>query len=146
MVHVPFTSLAQGQLDLIAGRIDMILDPATSRAIEAHLAGKLKVVAVAGRARDPRLPDVPAISEVLPGFEVVEWYGVVAPPKTPAAIAEKLSKEIAETMRMPDVAKRLAQIGYAPVGSTPADMAALTRKTSDYWRGVIESVGLIKSR
>jgi tripartite-type tricarboxylate transporter receptor subunit TctC len=66
-------------------------------------------VTVAGRARDPRLPDVPAISEVLPGFEVVEWYGVVAPPKTPAAIAEKLSKEIAETMRMSDVAKRLAQ-------------------------------------
>jgi tripartite-type tricarboxylate transporter receptor subunit TctC len=92
------------------------------------------------------LPDVPSISEVLPGYEVTEWYGVVAPPKTPAAIAEKVAKEIAETLRMPDVARRLAKIGYTPVGSTPAEMAALTRKGSDYWRGVIESVGLTKSR
>jgi len=146
MVHVAYTSLAQGQIDLMGGRIDVILDPATSRAIEAHLEGKLKIVAVAGRAREPRLPDVPTISEVLPGFEVVEWYAVAAPPKTPAAIAEKLSKEIAETLRLPDVAKRLAKIGYSPVGSTPADMTALVRKSSDYWRGVIDSLGMTKSK
>ena len=113
MVHVAYTALPQGQLDLIAGRIDVILDPAPARAIELHLEGKLKILAVASGARDPRLPDVPAISEVLPGYEVVNWLGMVAPPKTPAAIAEKLSREIAETLRMLDVAKRLTPFGLS---------------------------------
>jgi tripartite-type tricarboxylate transporter receptor subunit TctC len=146
MVHVPYTALPQGQLDLIAGRIDVILDPAPSRAIEFHLEGKLKILAVASGARDPRLPDVPAISEVLPGYEKVDWLGMVAPPKTPAAIAEKLSQEIAETLRMPDVAKRLTPFGFTPVEGTPADLAALIRKDSEYWRGVIDSVGMTKSK
>jgi tripartite-type tricarboxylate transporter receptor subunit TctC len=146
VVPVAYTSLAQGQNDLIAGHIDMILDPSPSRAMEVHVAGKLKVLAVASAARDPLVPDVPAISEVLPGFEFVVWFGMVAPPKTPAAIADKLSREITETLRMPDVAKRLAQLGYNPVGSTPADMAALIRKDNDYWRGAIESVGMTKSK
>jgi tripartite-type tricarboxylate transporter receptor subunit TctC len=84
--------------------------------------------------------------EVLPGFEKVQWLAVVAPPKTPAAIAEKLSREIAETLHMPDVAKRLTPFGFTPVEGTPADLAALIRKDSEYWRGVIDSVGLTKSK
>jgi tripartite-type tricarboxylate transporter receptor subunit TctC len=146
MVHVPYTALPQGQLDLIAGRIDVILDPAPSRAIEFHLEGKLKILAVASGARDPRLPDVPAISEVLPGYEKVDWLGMVAPPKTPAAIAEKLSREIAETLRMPEVAKRLAPFGFTPVEGTPVDLAARIRNDSEYWREVIDSVGMTKSK
>jgi len=146
IVPVSYMALPQGLTDLIAGHIDVMLDPSSSRAIEAHAEGKLKVLAVASPGRDPRLPDVPAISEVLPGFEVVDWFGVVAPPKTPAAIAEKLSREIAEALRMPDVAKRLTQLGYTPVGSTPADTATLIKKDSDYWRGVIDSVGMNKSK
>jgi tripartite-type tricarboxylate transporter receptor subunit TctC len=146
MVHVPYTrALPQGQLDLIAGRIDVILDPAPARAIEFHKESKLKILAVTSAARDPRLPDVPAISETLPGFEIVSWVGMVAPPKTPPAIAEKLSREIAETLRMPDVAKRLTPFGYTPAEGTPADLAAQIRKESEYWRGVIDSVGLTKS-
>jgi tripartite-type tricarboxylate transporter receptor subunit TctC len=146
MVHVAYLALSAAQNDLIAGHVDVMLDPGSSRAIGAHAEGKLKVLAVASGARDPRLPDVPSISEVLPGFEIVDWFGVLAPPKTPAAIAQKLSQEIAETLRMPDVAKRLTQLGYTPVGSTPADMAALIRKENDYWRAVIESVGTMKSK
>ena len=145
-VHVAYTALPQGQLDLIAGRIDVILDPAPARAIEFHKEGKLKILAVASDARDPRLPDLPAISEVLPGYEKVEWLAKVAPPKTPAAIAEKLSREIAETLRVPDVTKRLTPFGFTPVEGTPADLAALIRKDSEYWRGVIDSVGLTKSK
>jgi tripartite-type tricarboxylate transporter receptor subunit TctC len=146
MVHVSYLVLAQGQTDLIAGHVDLMLDPSSGRAIESHLEGKLKVLAVASPARDPRLPDVPAISEVLPGFEVLDWFGVMAPPKTPTAIVEKISRDIAETLRMPDVAKRLAQLGYTPVGSTPTDTAALVSKDSEYWRGVIDAVGMTKSK
>jgi tripartite-type tricarboxylate transporter receptor subunit TctC len=146
VVPVAYTSLAQGQLDLIAGHIDMILDPSSSRAIEPHVAGKLKILAVASGARDPLLPDVPAISEVLPGFEFVVWFGMVAPPRTPTAIADKLSQEITETLRMPDVAERITQLGYTLVGSTQVEMAALIRKDNEYWRGAIESVGMTKSK
>jgi tripartite-type tricarboxylate transporter receptor subunit TctC len=146
MVHVAYTALPQGQLDLIAGRIDVILDPAPSRAIEFYLDGKLRILAVASAARHPRLPDVPAISEVLPGYEKVDWLGVVAPPNTPAEIAEKLSHDIAQTLRMPDVAERLAPFGFTPVEGTPADLAARIRTDSEYWRGVIDAVGLTKSK
>jgi tripartite-type tricarboxylate transporter receptor subunit TctC len=146
MVHVSYMALGQGQIDLMAGNIDMMLDTGSTRAIEAHMAGKLKVLAVGSRARDPRLPDVPAISEVLPGYEAVDWYGVLAPPKTPAAIAEKLAREIAEILRMPDVAKRLAQLAFTPVGSTPAETAARIGKESDYWRQFIDSIGMTKSK
>jgi tripartite-type tricarboxylate transporter receptor subunit TctC len=145
-VHVAYTSTPQGQSDLIAGHVDMMLDPAPSRAVEAHLEGKLKILAVASRARDERVPDVPTISEVLPDYVIVDWFGVVAPPNTPAAIAEKVSQDIAEVLRMPDVAQRLTKLGYTPVGSTPADMATLIRKENDYWREVIEAVGMTKSK
>jgi len=68
--------------------------------------GKVKVFAVASEARIPELPDVPAIAEFFPGFYSVGWYAVVAPPNSPAALADKISQAIAETLREPDVAKR----------------------------------------
>jgi tripartite-type tricarboxylate transporter receptor subunit TctC len=147
MVQVAYSNLNQGQRDLIAGHVDVILDPAVARAIELHLAGKLKILGVAGGARDPRLPDVPAISETLPGYEFVEWFAVMAPPNTPAAIADKVSRDIAETLRIPAVIERLDPMGYnAPVGGTPAETAALISKGSDYWREIIESIGMTKSK
>jgi tripartite-type tricarboxylate transporter receptor subunit TctC len=146
IVPVSYTSLPQGQNDLLAGHIDVMLDPSSSRAIMSHAEGKLKILAVASPARDPRLPDVPTVSEVLPGFEVVDWFGVAAPPRTSPSIADKLSRDIAEVLRMPDVAQRLLKLGYTPVGSTPGEMAALIGKERDYWREVIEAVGMTKSK
>jgi tripartite-type tricarboxylate transporter receptor subunit TctC len=146
MVQVAYQNFAQAQLDQIAGRVDVILDPFVARAIEQHLAGKLKILATAGNAREPRLPDVPTISEVLPGFDMVEWYAIMAPPKTPAAIAEKVSRDIAKVLRTPDVAERLAVLGYnARVGGTPADLTKLVREGNDRWRELIESLGMTKS-
>jgi tripartite-type tricarboxylate transporter receptor subunit TctC len=144
VVPVAYTSLFQGMQDLVAGHVDLIMDPSPLRAMELHLEGKLKVLAVA--SPDPLLPDVRAISEVLPAFEFAVWYGMVAPPKTPPAVTDKLAREITEILRMPDVVKRLAQLGYNPVESTPADMTALIRKDNDYWREAIEAAGLTKSK
>jgi tripartite-type tricarboxylate transporter receptor subunit TctC len=146
IVPVSYTSLPQGRNDLIAGHVDMILEPSSSHAVVSHLDGKLKVLGVASTTRDARLPDVPTISEALPGFEVVDWFGVAAPPKTPAAIAEKVSRDLAETLRMPEVAGRIAKLGYTSVGSTPSEMAALIKKETAYWREVIESVGMTHSK
>jgi len=82
---------------------------------------------------------VPTMSEILSGFTSVAWFGIVAPPKTPASIAEKLSAAVAEAIRQPDVAKRLATMSAEPVGSTPAEMAAFMKRDGERWKGVIES-------
>jgi tripartite-type tricarboxylate transporter receptor subunit TctC len=146
MVHVAYQGLTAAQRDLIAGHIDVMLDPSAAGAFEAHAEGKLRVLAVAGKGRHPRMPDVPTVSETLPGYEMVDWFGMVAPPKTPAAMAEKLSQAIAEIVRMPDVAKRMGDMGYTPVGSTPADAAALIKTENDYWREVVAAVGMTSSK
>ena len=81
--------------------------------------GKLKALAVASEQRVAALPDVPALAETLPGFEAVAWFGIVAPPKTPAAIAEKIAAGVREALKLPDVRKRLADLSAEPMGLTP---------------------------
>jgi tripartite-type tricarboxylate transporter receptor subunit TctC len=101
--------------------------------------GKLRALAVGSEKRVASLPDVRTMSEILSGFSSVAWFGIVAPPKTPATIAEKLSAAVAEAIRQPDVAKRLATMSAEPVGSTPAEMAAFMKRDGERWKGVIES-------
>ena len=101
--------------------------------------GKLKAFGVASETRIPELPDVPAIAEFFPGFYSIGWYAVVAPPKTPAAIADKASQAIAETLKRPDVAKRFSDLAIRPVGMAPADMAVFLREETERWRKVIAS-------
>jgi tripartite-type tricarboxylate transporter receptor subunit TctC len=72
----------------------------------------------------------------------VEWFAIVAPPKTPADVTAKLSAAIAETLKLPDVAKRLADFGAVPVGSSPAESAAFIKGESERWREVIDAIGL----
>jgi tripartite-type tricarboxylate transporter receptor subunit TctC len=97
---------------------------------------------VGSERRVASLPDVPAMSEVLPGFESVTWFGVVAPPKTPMPIAEKISAAIAEALRSPETRKRIADLSAEPIGNTPAQMAAFMRKDAERWREVIRSAGV----
>src|SRR5438876_6880181 len=88
ITHVPYKGTAPALADLLAGQVDMMCDN-LGVSLPQVRAGKLKALAVASRKRSPLLPDVPALNEVLPGFEAVAWFGIVAPPKTPSAIAEK---------------------------------------------------------
>lgn len=85
---------------------------------------------------------MPTVFEVLPGFEFVDWFAFMAPPKRPAAITEKRSQAIVEVLRMPEVAKRLDDLTYTAVVSTPAEAAALIEKENDYWRQLIDSIGM----
>jgi tripartite-type tricarboxylate transporter receptor subunit TctC len=104
--------------------------------------GKLKALAVCGEKRVASLPGVPAMSELLPGFVAIAWFGIVAPPGTPMPVAEKLSAAIAETLKLPDVQKRLADLSAEPVGNTPAQMAAFMKQEAERWREVIRSAGV----
>ncbi len=82
------------------------------------------------------------MAETFPGFVSIAWFGVVAPPGTSQKIAARLSAAIAEAIKLPDVAKRLAELSAEPVGSTPAQMAAFMKQDAERWRKVIESAGV----
>jgi tripartite-type tricarboxylate transporter receptor subunit TctC len=138
ITHVPYKGSAPAMAALLGGEIDLMFDN-LGLTLPHVKSGRLRVLAVASEKRVASLPEVPAMSEILPGFTSVAWFGIVAPPKTPAPIAEKLSAAVAEAIRQPDVAKRLAALSAEPVGDTPAEMAAFMRLDGERWRSVIEA-------
>jgi tripartite-type tricarboxylate transporter receptor subunit TctC len=140
-VHVPYPGLAPAMRDLIAGHIDAIFD--TPGNVLPHVAsGGVKALAVTGPKRIPELPNVPAIAESLPGIVHTDWFAVVAPPKTPPEIATRLSQAIAEAMKLPDVAKRIADFNVTAVGNSPAETAALIKRESEQYRTLIAATGI----
>jgi tripartite-type tricarboxylate transporter receptor subunit TctC len=141
ITHIPYKGTAPALKDLLAGQVDLMFDN-LGVSLPHVRAGKLKVLAVGSERRFAGLPDVPAMSEVLPGFVSVAWFGVVAPPKTSPAIAAKLSAAIAETLGLPDVRERLANLSAAPIGSTPAEAAAFMKQETERYRAIIRSAGV----
>ena len=141
IVHVPYKGVPPALTDLIAGQVDMMFAN-LGDAFQHINSGKLKALAAGSQGRFPGLPNLPSISETLPGFVSDTWFAVAAPPQTPAAIATRLSAAIAETVKLPDVEKRLADLLTTPVGSSPAETAAFIKGDSERWRQVIVSAGI----
>ena len=139
--HVPYKGTAPALADLLAGQVEMMCDN-LGVSLPHVRSGKLKALAVASKNRFAGLPDVPALSETLPGFEAVAWFGIVAPPKTPSAIAEKVAGGVAEALKAPDVRKRLEDLSAEPMGLTPAQTAAFMKQESERWGGVIRAAGI----
>jgi tripartite-type tricarboxylate transporter receptor subunit TctC len=136
IVHVPYKSSAPAQTDLLSGQVDMMLVELSS-VLQYISAGKLRALAVGSEKRNPFLPEVPAMSEVLPGFVALTWFGMVAPPRTPSAIVNKLSAAVVEAIQQPDVAKRLHGLTLDAIGSTPEEMALFMRQERERWGSVI---------
>ena len=142
LVHVPYRGLPLAISDLIAGRIDMAID-ALGHSLPHIQDGKLKALGVASEARNPLLPDVPTISETYPGVLTSGgWLAVVAPPGTPPDIAAKLSQAFAETLTLPEVAKRLRDLSVNPVATSPAETARFIRQEAERWGRIILSTGV----
>ena len=141
IAHIPYKGSAPALTDLLSGQVEMMFDN-LGVSMQHVRSGRLRALAVASQHRVASLPDVPAMSEVLPGFESVTWFGVVAPPKTPMPIAERISAAVAEALRSPDTRKRLADLSAEPIGNTPAQMAAFMKKDAQRWREVIRSAGV----
>ena len=142
ITHVPYKGTAPALTDLLGGQVDMMFDN-LGVSLQHVRSGKLKVLAVGSEKRIASLPGVPTVAESgLPGFAGVTWFGVVAPPQTPADIAAKLSAAIAEALRNPDVQKRLQDLSAEPVGNTPEQMAAFMRNDTERWRRVIQAAGV----
>lgn len=141
MVHVPFKGAAESMLATVSGQVHLTFF-AFSTALPNAKDGKLRAIAVGGEKRNPLLPDVPAIAEELPGYLAVSWTAMMATPKTPPAIAQKLQQTMAEVMKEPDVRKRLIDQGDQIFDITPAQMPAFLAEDRKRWGDLIEAVGI----
>ncbi|MBI4293561.1 MAG: tripartite tricarboxylate transporter substrate binding protein [Betaproteobacteria bacterium] len=140
--QVPYKGAAPALQDLIGGQIHMTFDNIPA-AINFVRSGKIRAVAVTTAKRDRQLPDVPTIAESgLPGYEIVAWFGMVAPAKLPREISGRLHAEIVKALKDPVVLDRLARIGFEPVGSTPAEFLAYVKAESDKLGKVIKAAGM----
>jgi tripartite-type tricarboxylate transporter receptor subunit TctC len=140
--HIPYSrGLAPALTDLLAGRIDLMFMNLAD-ALPHIRSGQLRALAVASRERVADLPEVPPLAETLRGFESSTWMAMAAPPGTPPEIAGRLSREISEVLRLPDVTARLSDISATPVGSSPDEARAFIRREAVRWREVITSAGI----
>jgi tripartite-type tricarboxylate transporter receptor subunit TctC len=123
LAHVPYRGGAPVAADLIAGRIEMVFN-AVIEVLPQVRAGQLRPLGVTTARRATQLPEVPAIGETLPGFELAVWVGLFAPAGTPAPAVARLSQEVAASLRAPRLRERIVELGSEPVGSTADDFAA----------------------
>jgi len=141
IVHVPYKSSAPAQADLLGGQVEMMLVELSS-VLQQIAGGKLRALAVGSERRNVFLPEVPAMAEVLPGFVALTWFGVVAPPLTPASIVNRVSVATVEALQQPEVAKRLRGMTVDAVGSSAAEMAQFMREERQRWGDVIRVAGV----
>lgn len=140
--HVPYRGTAPAMNDLVGGHILFMFDNLSS-SLPQHQAGTLRILAVCTPERTPYLPDVPTMSEAaLPGFTSMAWFGLVAPPDTPADIVAKINKAVVTALESEDVRKKFLAQGAEPIGNSPQEMAAFLERERALWGGVIEKANL----
>jgi tripartite-type tricarboxylate transporter receptor subunit TctC len=140
--QVPFRGSSLVVTDLMGGRITMSFIPPTAT-LPLMNEGRIRPLAVTSAQRAPFLPNIPTMAESgYPGYEVPGWFGMVAPPKTPAAVIDRLNRETVKIMTSPEVRKKLEAIGIIPLANTPAEFGASIKKEAAYWAKVIKDTGI----
>lgn len=140
MVHVPYRGTAPALTDLVAGNADIFFSDASALAMVQQ--GTLRLLGVTTAARWDRSPDTPPIASAVPGFDVSNWYGLVAPPGTPAPIRERIAAEIARILGRAEVAERLRNLGFAPAPMAPDAFGAFVRAETETWRDVVRAANI----
>jgi tripartite-type tricarboxylate transporter receptor subunit TctC len=143
MVHVPYRGAQPALTDVVAGHVDMFFDTlATS--VPLYRDGKVKLLGVADRERASAVPEVPTIAEAgLPGFRSVTWFGLVAPPNTPAAIAEKVNRDTVALLRSKEVGEMLRKLSLEAGATSPADTTRFFAEETALWGKVIKEAGIV---
>jgi len=118
--HIPYKGSGPAMVDLMGGRYDYNFAGLQGAQVQVR-AGKLRALAVTTRERLGVLPDIPAVAEALPGYEVVGWYGVIGPPGMPEPVVARLHEELLRVLAQPDVRERIVNDGSEPVGSSPRE-------------------------
>lgn len=141
IVHVPYKGTIATMPDLMAGRLAMVIDGVPPQ-MKNIAAGKVRALAVTTTTRTEVLPDVPAMNEVLPGYDIPFWTAMFAPAKTPKAIVERIAAEVAKAVRHPDSVRRLKEGGIEGVGSTPAEFDAFWRKQLAVYAKIVKEADI----
>src|SRR5215510_4338168 len=139
--HIPYRGSAPALQGLLAGDVDLMFDN-LGVSLPLVEAGKLKLLAVASANRLQTLPDVPTIAELLPGFEAVAWYGIVAPPNTPKAIIDKINADANEALRQPEVQDSLKKLSAEIFGGSVDKTRKYMHEEVDRWDNVIKAADI----
>jgi tripartite-type tricarboxylate transporter receptor subunit TctC len=141
-VHVPYKGIGAAYPDILAGNVQMVFASIVS--VLPHLkAQRLRSLAVSGARRAKNLPDVPTMNEAgVKGFAVANWYGLVAPARTPQPIVARLNRDVVKVIHDPDLNQRYAADGAEGVGSTPQQFAAHIKAENDKWGKLIRETGI----
>jgi tripartite-type tricarboxylate transporter receptor subunit TctC len=141
MVHVPYRGDAPALTDLIGGQVQVMFG-SIPPSVEHIRAGRLRALAVTNATRSQALPDIPTVSDFVPGYEASAWYGIGAPRNTPAEIVDKLNKEINAALADPKIKARLADLGGTVLGGSPADFGKLIADETEKWGKVIRTANI----
>ena len=144
MVHVPYKGGGPALTDIVSGQMHMMSGPMIA-ALPQVKAGRIRALAVMTHKRVKGLPDVPTVGETVRGFESSIWHGVLVPKGVPAAIVQRLSRDINEVLRLPEVGERMASQGAEVVGGSPDAFAALIRSETIQYAKLLKAVGLARS-
>ncbi|HYC46475.1 MAG TPA: tripartite tricarboxylate transporter substrate binding protein [Burkholderiales bacterium] len=140
LIHVPYKGIPPAMTDLLAGQIQAMFST-MAPAMPLVRAARLRALAVTSPQRSPAAPDVPTMSETIPGFEATSWQGVLAPAGTPPAVVQKVNETILKIIKMPDVHQRLIDGGYIPAGTTSPAFAAFIKSEMVKWAKVVKAAG-----
>lgn len=141
-LHVPYKGSGQAEIDLAAGQVHYMID-STPAALPNIKAGRTRALATTGSKRFSILPDVPTVAESgLPQYESVSWWGIVVPAGTPQPIVERLNKEIARIMRLPEVKKLVLTLGAEPWTSTPQEFLDYVKQETALYARIIKEAGI----
>ena len=143
MVHVPYKGSPQYVVDLLAGRIDLVI-AAAGALLPQIRSGRLRLLAISATTRDPEMPDIPTINEAgVPGFEVLGWFGLLTTAGTPAPVVRKLFAEVVRILAQPDVKAFYRNAGLDAVASgSPAEFSAFILSERDKWAKVIKAANI----
>ena len=141
IVHVPYKGTAPAMTDLIAGQVHLMFSSMPT--VLAHVkAGRLRLIGTGGTKRSAVIPDTPVIAEAVPGFELITWYGIFAPARTPAAIVKRLNGEIEKALRDSDTREKLEAQGLEPTIMSPEELRRYTEQDVSRWAKLIKSAGI----
>ena len=141
LIHVPYKGGGPAVVDLAGGHVPLLFVGVVP-ALPYIRSGKIKAIAAVGAKRASVLPDVPTVGEILPGYKVDDWSGVLVPARTPSAIVRKLSDEIVRHVQTPETRKRLEGVGFELLATTPEQFHASIREELGRWGGMIRSAGI----
>jgi tripartite-type tricarboxylate transporter receptor subunit TctC len=140
MVHVPYKGAGPALTDLIAGQVHVIFDNLPSSA--GHIrSGTIRGIAVTSTERSPAFPNLPTVSETVPGYEATAWFGIGMPKGTPREIIDKLNAEVNRALADPAMQARLAELGGKPIAGTPEDFGKVIVSETEKWAPIVKTSG-----